>query len=113
MVELRKTVENSIKGTKSTATNLNNIPLTKQAEKALKITFLEAKLFKSEIIGTEHLLLSILKDDDNVATQILNKLGVSYDIVKEEIEGQNPDIKAESTQNPSDEIGRASCRERV
>ena len=56
MGELRKTVESSIKGTTSTIKNLNNIPLTKQAEKALKITFLEAKLFKSEIIGTEHLL---------------------------------------------------------
>ena len=103
LVELRKTVENSIKGTKGNASNLNNIPLTKQAEKALKITFLEAKLFKSEVIGTEHLLLSILKDDDNVAAQILNKLGVSYDIIKEEIETQNPDIKSEATQNPSDD----------
>src|ERR1035437_1531370 len=103
LVELRKTVENSIKGTEGNASNLNNIPLTKQAEKALKITFLEAKLFKSEIIGTEHLLLSILKDDDNVAAQILNKLGVSYDIIKEEIETQNPDIKSEATQNPSDD----------
>src|ERR1017187_3172763 len=103
MGELRKTVESSIKGTTSTIKNLNNIPLTKQAEKALKITFLEAKLFKSEIIGTEHLLLSILKDDDNVAAQILNKYGVTYDIFKEEVEGSSTDVTAEATQNSDDD----------
>ncbi len=102
-VELRKTVEGSIKGTTSTIKNLNNIPLTKQAEKALKITFLEAKLFKSEVIGTEHLLLSILKDDDNVAAQILNKHGITYDTFKEEVEGAVPDVTAEATQNSDDD----------
>lgn len=63
-----------------------NIPLVKQAEKVLKITYLEAKLFKSAIIGTEHLLLSILKDENNVACRILNKYGVIYENVKDEIE---------------------------
>ena len=76
LVELRKSVENAVKGNTTISNNLTNIPLTKQAEKALKITYLEAKIFKSEIIGTEHLLLAILKDEDNIATQILNQFEV-------------------------------------
>ena len=51
--------------------SLANIPLTKASEKVLKITYLEAKAFKAQLIGTEHLLLSILRDPDNLATQIL------------------------------------------
>ena len=53
--------------------NSVNIPLLKQAEKVLKITYLEAKLFKSNMIGTEHLLLSILKEDNNLASSILKE----------------------------------------
>src|SRR3546814_21082676 len=56
IVRLRKTIEDAVKGTSGTSVNLGNIPLTKQAEKVLKITYMEAKIFKSEIIGTEHQL---------------------------------------------------------
>ena len=87
MDELRVTIE---RATKSSATgsvkNLANIPLTKQAEKVLKITYLEARISKSELIGTEHLLLSILRDNDNLATQILNRFDVNYELVKETLE---------------------------
>lgn len=62
------------------------LPLVKQAEKVFKVTYLEAKLFKSPIIGTEHLLLSILKDENNVACRTLNKYGVIYENVKDELE---------------------------
>ncbi|MEP7263070.1 MAG: ATP-dependent Clp protease ATP-binding subunit [Bacteroidota bacterium] len=103
LVELRKSIENAVKGSTGNVSNLNNIPLTKQAEKALKITYLEAKIFKSEIIGTEHLLLSILKDEDNIATQILNQFGVTYDIMREELELFKNNFKAEAPQNPSDD----------
>ncbi len=62
-----------------------NISLVKQAERLLKITYLQSKLFKSPHIGTEHLLLSMLKDDDSVVCRILEKFGVNYDTVKEEL----------------------------
>ena len=62
------------------------MPLVKQAEKILKITYLEAKIFKSPVIGTEHLLLSILKDEDNVATKSLHAFNIDYEIAKEEFE---------------------------
>lgn len=83
---LRQTVENSIKTNKSATASQGNIPLVKQAEKILKITYLEAKIFKSAVIGTEHLLLSILKDEDNVATRALHAFNIDYDIAKEEFE---------------------------
>ena len=87
--ELRKLIENSVKSVETSGKPLNslgNIPLVKQAEKTLKITYLEAKLFKSSVIGTEHLLLSILKDENNVASRALSAFNVTYDVVKEELE---------------------------
>jgi ATP-dependent Clp protease ATP-binding subunit ClpC len=85
--ELKQTIEQVTKGTaNSNVKNLSNIPLTRQSEKVLKITYLEAKIFKSQLIGTEHLLLSILREEDNIATQILSKFDVNYDSVKEMLE---------------------------
>jgi len=89
LVELRKLIENSVRSVEKTTKPLNslgNIPLVKQAEKTLKITYLEAKLFKSNLIGTEHLLLSILKDENNVASRALSAFSISYEIVKNELE---------------------------
>jgi len=83
--DLRKQIEQSTKLGDGTSNHLTNIPLVKQAEKVLKITYLEAKVFKNNIIGTEHLLLSILKEENNVAAQTLSKLNVNYTDVKEEI----------------------------
>ncbi|MCI0473697.1 MAG: ATP-dependent Clp protease ATP-binding subunit [Ignavibacteria bacterium] len=83
-IQLKSTIEDTVKHSGSTLT-VGNIPLTKQAEKVLKITYLEAKLFKSEIIGTEHLLLSMLREDDNLAAQILQQFGITYDVVKTEL----------------------------
>ena len=84
--KLRRSIEEAVRGTSSVTVNLGNIPLTKQAEKVLKITYLEAKIFKSDLIGTEHLLLSILRDDDNIASQILLQYSVTYEIFKQEVE---------------------------
>ena len=83
VIRLKKTIEDTIKGTATGVSNLGNIPLTKQAEKALKITYLEAKIYKTETIGTEHLLLSILRDEDNIASQVLSQYGINYDFFKQ------------------------------
>ncbi|MEY5069594.1 MAG: Negative regulator of tic competence ClpC/MecB [Bacteroidota bacterium] len=93
---VRRSVEDAVRGNQGAAVNLGNIPLTKQAEKVLKITYLEAKIFKSEIIGTEHLLLSILRDEDNVASQILSQYQVDYEGFKAEVENNREDIRDEA-----------------
>ena len=105
--DLRASVEHNTKNTSiGNLKNLKNIPLTRQSEKVLKITYLEAKIFKSKLIGTEHLLLSILRDEDNIATQILDKFDVSYDVVKELLEYQssNPISSTPSEPLEDDEL---------
>lgn len=89
--KLRKSIEEAIRSS-HTNINVGNIPLTKQAEKVLKITYLEAKLFKSELIGTEHLLLSLLRDEDHIAAQILAKEGINYETVVNQLK-QNGNIR--------------------
>ena len=84
--ELRKSIEQSISVPTRKVSNLANIPLLKQAERALKLTYLEAKIFKASEIGTEHLLLCILKDNDNVASKSLLRFGVDYDACKAELD---------------------------
>jgi len=100
--QLSVAVENSINqntNTLPTSYNIGNLPLTKQAEKVLKVTFLEAKLLKSELIGTEHILLSVLKHKDNLAARVLLQFNVSYDVFKTELEFVgteiNPDITSD------------------
>ncbi|MBK8344008.1 MAG: ATP-dependent Clp protease ATP-binding subunit [Bacteroidetes bacterium] len=84
---LRKTVEDAIKDkTSRQPFNAGSLPLTKQAEKVLKITVLEAKVLKSDAIGTEHLMLSILKNKDNIAAQILGQFDVDYDVFRQELD---------------------------
>jgi ATP-dependent Clp protease ATP-binding subunit ClpC len=107
--DLRASVEHNTKNTSvGNLKNLKNIPLTRQSEKVLKITYLEAKIFKSKIIGTEHLLLSILRDEDNIATQILDKFDVSYDVVKELLEYQssNPVSSTSSESLEEDDLSK-------
>ncbi|HET8887092.1 MAG TPA: ATP-dependent Clp protease ATP-binding subunit [Salinimicrobium sp.] len=61
-----------------------NLHLTRQAERALKTTFLEAKLFQSSSINTAHLLLCILRNDNDPTTKLLNRLKIDYDNVKDQ-----------------------------
>ncbi|HOZ87853.1 MAG TPA: ATP-dependent Clp protease ATP-binding subunit [Bacteroidia bacterium] len=102
--ELRKSIEQSLTPGLRKSNNLANIPLVKQAEKTLKLTYLEAKTFKSVQIGTEHLLLCILKENDNVVTKTLLKYGVDYDAARAELEGflDNPS-RIENTAAGGDE----------
>ena len=110
---LRKKTELAIKDRITTVPgNVNSLPLTKQAEKVLKITLLEAKSMKQDVVGTEHLLMSILKNKENLVTQMLSKWDVTYEVFKTELEFQqgdsnNPDplndISSELPNEPYDE----------
>ncbi len=61
-----------------------NLHLTRQAERALKTTFLEAKLFQSSVINTAHLLLCILRNENDPTTKIFNNMDINYNLVKDE-----------------------------
>ncbi|NCW87541.1 MAG: ATP-dependent Clp protease ATP-binding subunit [Chitinophagia bacterium] len=86
LYELRKEIEMAIKDkTGKNVANINSLPLTKQAEKVIRVTVLEAKALKSNTVETEHLMLSILKNKENIATQILNQFDVDYDLFRQEL----------------------------
>lgn len=94
LFDLRKEVEVVIKDKGSrTIANINSLPLTRQAEKVIRITVLEAKTLKSRTVESEHLMLSILKNKENPAAQILNNYEVDYERFKNELsilQGETP-----------------------
>ncbi|MDP3314183.1 ATP-dependent Clp protease ATP-binding subunit [Lutibacter sp.] len=64
------------------ANEKKSLHLTRQAEKALKTTYLEAKLYQSDLVSTAHLLLCILRNENDPTTKLLNNFGASYEDVK-------------------------------
>lgn len=96
LVDLRKEIENSIKDKTSSISTGGNLPLTKQAERIMRWAQLEATAMKSEMIGTEHLLMSILKNRDNIATQILNHHDIDYELFKAELALMNNEPRNET-----------------
>ncbi len=97
LMKLKKAVEDTVRTSGGTLT-IGNIPLTKQAEKVLKITQIESKIYKADVIGTEHLLLSLLRDEDNIATQILHQFNVTYDSARSEL---NSMLSSKTSKDPS------------
>jgi ATP-dependent Clp protease ATP-binding subunit ClpC len=82
-----------------------NLPLLKQTENIIKQSYLEAKEFKSPVIGTEHLLLTILRNEDSVACQVLNKYGVMYENARDEYEVMLEERKQPRAEFPSNSGG--------
>jgi ATP-dependent Clp protease ATP-binding subunit ClpC len=89
---LRRKVEILSPANPTTETNIEkkNLHLTRQAERALKTTFLEAKVFQSSSVSTAHLLLCILRNENDPTTKLLNKLKIDYDVVKEQYINMTP-----------------------
>lgn len=109
LYELRKEVELAVKDkTGKNIANINSLPLTKQAEKVIRVTVLEAKALKSPLVETEHLMLSILKNKENIATQILNQFDIDYDLFRNELgmvgSANPPNPRAEFSDEGEDEF---------
>ncbi len=105
LYELRKEIELAVKDkTGKNIANINSLPLTKQAEKVIRITVLEAKANKSPLVESEHLMLSILKNKENIATQILNQFDVDYDMFKNELGFVKTDPKADFQDDEGEEF---------
>ena len=115
------------KSTLSINTKKNQIQLKKEAEKALKTTFLEARVFNSSMIGTTHLLLCILRNSQDTTTKFLNNYNITYERVKEaflnELEAdeninidinKNKEVKGSTSdeEGPSYENRRSSSKSR-
>jgi len=108
LYELRKEIELAVKDkTGKNIANINSLPLTKQAEKVIRVTVLEAKALKSPLVETEHLMLSILKNKENIATQILNQFDVDYDMFRNElgmVGTTNPNPRSEFADENEDDF---------
>ena len=85
-----------------------NLHLTRQAERALKTTFLEAKLFQSKSINTVHLLLCVLRNENDPTTKLLNKLRVNYDNIKEQFKSMIKEDNLTYGDSPSAETFSSS-----
>ena len=81
----RKKIEQAIRNPNPVESDLTNIPLMKQTERALKFTYIIAKEFKSDLIKSEHLLLAIMRDKNNMVTQHLEREGVDFVTYKNEV----------------------------
>lgn len=79
----------SIKSNIVEKNNTDNIPLTKQTERALKFTYIVAKEFNCELVDPEHLMLAILHDDNNIVSQRLEYEGINYDVFKSKLKGNS------------------------
>jgi ATP-dependent Clp protease ATP-binding subunit ClpC len=106
LYELRKEVEMAVKDkTGKNIANINSLPLTRQAEKVIRVTVLEAKALKSPTVETEHLMLSILKNKENIATQILNNFEVDYDLFRNELGlVKSNDVRSEFPEENDDDF---------
>ena len=80
-----------------------NLHLTRQAERALKTTFLEAKLFQGKSINTAHLLLCILRNENDPTTKLLIKLQLDYESVKEQFKYMLTELNDDFSSSPSSE----------
>ncbi len=83
--ELRESIEEFIEPTGATM-KIGNIPFTKRAERVLKVSYIEGKNYNSEIIGTEHLLLALTKEEEGIAAQVLQSFGITYDNIRRELD---------------------------
>lgn len=88
LLTLREKIENLNEIGDKDINPKRNIPLTRQAEKALKTTFLEAKLYSSPTIRTAHLLLCVLRNDNDPVTGVFRNLGIDYSSVKAEYQNR-------------------------
>jgi len=104
LYDLRMAIEKSIRNDQpATVTDPDSLPLLKSSERILKLTHLEARSMKEKTIDTNHLLLAILKDDNNYATRYLVENGISYNKVKQEIADSQPESRADFPGDEDDE----------
>ncbi|MCF8380317.1 MAG: ATP-dependent Clp protease ATP-binding subunit [Bacteroidales bacterium] len=104
LYDLKKTIEDAVRKDKfAQITDIDNLPLLKATERILKLIYLEARSMKDTTIDTGHLLLAILKDENNYVTQTLNEKNIMYTNVRSHIETYEIENKADFTGDEDDE----------
>ncbi|MEN3026744.1 MAG: ATP-dependent Clp protease ATP-binding subunit [Chlorobiota bacterium] len=109
LVRLQRAIEENVRTYGGTLT-IGNIPLTKQAERALKLSYLEARSLKSDLVGTEHLLLALLREPDTIAAQVLAHFNVTYEAARQELQNI---LSGRPSAPRAERAGRVRTAERV
>ncbi|MBQ3580896.1 MAG: ATP-dependent Clp protease ATP-binding subunit [Bacteroidales bacterium] len=89
---IKKQIENKIGQPDSDVrfSDDSQIPMLRQAEKVLRLSYLESTKLKAKEIKTEHLILAILKEESNLVAQLLIKEGFTYEALYKLIESSLP-----------------------
>jgi ATP-dependent Clp protease ATP-binding subunit ClpC len=82
--KIRHEVEKIVKTGPSMVT-MGQLPFTPRAKKVLELSMEEASQLSHNYIGTEHLLLGLIKENEGIAAQVLMNLGVKLEEVREEV----------------------------
>ncbi len=110
LADIKLLIENKVRNEKPLDTKLD-LMMLKSTEKTLKLVYLEARWFKSSTANSGHLLLAILKDNDNIVTQMLVEFGVNYYIVKSQLKDyKGPEARSDFPESEDDEPGGAFSR---
>ncbi len=103
LLEIKRLIEKKIR-TEREINQKADLVMLKSAEKSLKLVYLEARSFKSSTVNSGHLLLAILKDNENIITQLLVEFGINYYIVKSQLQDyKGPEAKSDFPESEDDE----------
>jgi ATP-dependent Clp protease ATP-binding subunit ClpC len=107
LVETKQLIEGKIR-TEKEVNQKADLVMLKSAEKSLKLIYLEARSFKTNTVNSGHLLLAILKDSENIVTQLLVEFGVNYYIVKSQLQDYKaPEAKSDFPEGDDDDASEA------
>ncbi len=104
LMMLKGSIEKSIKSDKPVVMADSEIlPLLKSTERVLRLVHIEAKAMKTKVIDTEHLLMAILRDENNLVSRFLSELDIDYILVKKAVEAQSPSSQADFPRDEEDD----------
>ena len=105
MKKIRSEIEKIVKGSPTMVT-MGSLPFTPRAKKVLELSLEEASQLGHNYIGTEHLLLGLIKENEGIAARVLTNLGVKLEEVREEVlEFLGADVQQEQEEGPEPVIG--------
>ncbi|HAX95139.1 MAG TPA: Clp protease ClpC [Prolixibacteraceae bacterium] len=110
LLGIKKNLEKKLRGNRKIDLDAD-VAMSKAAEKALKIIYLEARAFQSPVVNTGHLLLAIMKDNDNLIATMLGDAGVNYYMVKSKMQDYKQpkaksDFPGEESEDSDDTFSR-------
>jgi ATP-dependent Clp protease ATP-binding subunit ClpC len=82
--EIQQKIEDTVKKGKATAATGPDLPYTSRAKKVLELAMAEARDLTHNYVGTEHLLLGLLREEKGIAAQVLTDAGINLDAARAE-----------------------------